>query len=76
PCLNNGTCNDAITGYTCSVGCTECLSGFKGANCDEDIDECSSNPCTKLDLGAGVCNNTRGSYVCECAPGYEGDLCD
>ncbi|ELU14469.1 hypothetical protein CAPTEDRAFT_180503 [Capitella teleta] len=67
-------CSEAVCNAI--VGCTECPSGFKGANCDEDIDECSSNPCTSLGLGAGVCNNTRGTYVCECASGYEGDLCN
>ena len=34
-----------------------------------DIDECSSNPCH----ANATCNNTMGSYVCACDPGYSGD---
>lgn len=35
-----------------------------------DIDECSSsNVCHPN----AMCNNTVGSYICECSPGYTGD---
>ena len=35
-------------------------TGFSGANCDIDIDECEiSNPCGDR---AGMCSNTYGSY--------------
>ena len=34
-----------------------------------DIDECSSNPCH----ANATCNNTMGSYVYACDPGYSGD---
>lgn len=35
-------------------------TGFSGANCDIDIDECEiSNPCGDK---AGICSNTYGSY--------------
>ena len=37
--------------------------------CTLDIDECSSNPCH----ANATCNNTMGSYVCACDPGYSGD---
>ena len=33
-----------------------------------DIDECPSDPCIN-----GTCDNTDGSYTCQCAPGYEPD---
>ena len=36
-----------------------------------DIDECSSNS-HSCDVNA-VCNNTRGSYICQCKPGFSGD---
>ena len=37
-----------------------------------DINECLiNNPC----LNDAVCENTPGSYICRCKPGYEGDLC-
>ncbi|XP_072197960.1 protein HEG homolog 1 isoform X2 [Excalfactoria chinensis] len=32
-----------------------------------DVDKCLSNPCPAL----ATCNNTRGSYVCQCPLGYE-----
>ena len=34
-----------------------------------DIDECASSPCDKN----ATCQNTFGSYVCTCNPGYAGD---
>ena len=34
-----------------------------------DIDECSTNPC---DTNAD-CTNTDGSFICDCAYGYDGD---
>lgn len=36
-----------------------------------DIDECSSNSYS-CDANT-VCNNTRGSYICLCKPGFSGD---
>ncbi|XP_069637024.1 protein HEG homolog 1 isoform X3 [Haliaeetus albicilla] len=32
-----------------------------------DVDKCLSNPCPAL----ATCNNTRGSYICQCPLGYE-----
>ncbi|NXG87589.1 HEG1 protein, partial [Stercorarius parasiticus] len=32
-----------------------------------DMDKCLSNPCPAL----ATCNNTRGSYICQCPLGYE-----
>ncbi|KGL79819.1 Protein HEG 1, partial [Tinamus guttatus] len=32
-----------------------------------DVDECLSNPCPAL----ATCNNTHGSYICQCPLGYE-----
>ena len=44
---------------------------FTPYNFVSDIDECSSNS-NSCDANA-VCNNIRGSYTCECKPGYSGD---
>lgn len=33
----------------------------------EDIDECAMNPNVCMH---GKCHNTRGSYTCNCNPGY------
>ncbi|KAL5961479.1 Neurogenic locu Notch protein, partial [Taenia solium] len=42
------------------------------ALCDEDIDECSEEPCRN----GGKCVNTPGSFVCRCAVGFEGRVCE
>ncbi|XP_033480983.2 nephronectin isoform X2 [Epinephelus lanceolatus] len=57
PCVN-GKC----------VGPDKCLcsTGYKGPQCDEDVNECGflERPCSQR------CMNTHGSYRCYCEPGY------
>ena len=36
-----------------------------------DINECSASPAT-CDVNA-ICQNTKGSYLCSCKPGFTGD---
>ncbi|KAI6660246.1 Neurogenic locus Notch protein-like [Oopsacas minuta] len=67
-CQNNGTCSNIAPYYSCSCNNT----GYTGENCEIDIDEClMPNQCNN-----GVCNNTLGSFTCECNAGYTGLLCD
>lgn len=44
-----------------------------GRLCQQDINECvASNPCRN----GATCQNTEGSYICQCLTGYEGRHCD
>ncbi|KAF4087173.1 hypothetical protein AMELA_G00092150 [Ameiurus melas] len=61
-CANGGECVPTLGGYKCN-----CLPAWRGENCTEDVDECVSSPCPK-DL---VCVNTRGSFSCDYALGYD-----
>ncbi|XP_015751613.1 PREDICTED: fibropellin-1-like isoform X2 [Acropora digitifera] len=66
PCKNKGKCQPLYgeNNYKCLC------KGFKGNNCENDIDECSSvNECHQN----ATCNNTKGSYNCTCKDGFEGD---
>ena len=46
------------------------LSFFVGTDCDEDIDDCSPDPCVN-----GACTDTGAdSYECACDSGWEGKL--
>ncbi|POI34785.1 hypothetical protein CIB84_001463, partial [Bambusicola thoracicus] len=42
-------------------------AGMRSKSPATDVDKCLSNPCPAL----ATCNNTRGSYVCQCPLGYE-----
>ncbi|KAK3506536.1 hypothetical protein QTP70_006564 [Hemibagrus guttatus] len=58
----NSYCVDTPGGFEC-----HCKSGFsmnRDKNRCEDDDECFSGPCEH------TCNNTIGSYFCECSEGY------
>nr|VZI47990.1 unnamed protein product [Spirometra erinaceieuropaei] len=45
-----------------------CKPGFRGSQCDEDINECLE--ARGHGLCQQVCTNTFGSYRCSCDPGY------
>ncbi|KAM9235819.1 protein HEG homolog 1 [Leptosomus discolor] len=42
-------------------------AGLRMSSPATDVDKCLSNPCPAL----ATCNNTRGSYICQCPLGYE-----
>lgn len=84
PCVNGGTCHNELGRYRCE--CTQVLvnltkyvhhqtlefiSGFKGVNCEVDINECDyTSP--SICLHNGSCTNTHGDYNCLCGPVYNG----
>jgi hypothetical protein len=56
--------------YICECGGT----GFAGAQCADDVDECLQRDAC---LHGGVCQNTVGGFLCLCqGTGYHGDRCD
>jgi len=64
--VDNLQCTDGVNGYTC-----QCTPGYRGENCDEDVNECDMNT-HNCDLNAD-CSNSVGSFTCSCKDGYTGD---
>ncbi|XP_041369439.1 protein crumbs-like isoform X2 [Gigantopelta aegis] len=54
------------SGYLC-----ECVLGFKGFDCEINIDDCENSTC---EHGA-TCLDGINTYTCACAPGYTGVRC-
>ncbi|XP_075613219.1 protein HEG homolog 1 isoform X7 [Balearica regulorum gibbericeps] len=50
-----------------TVPLSSSTTGLKMSSPATDVDKCLSNPCPAL----ATCNNTRGSYICQCPLGYE-----
>ena len=51
----------------CSTGC-QCTAGWKGTDCDEDVNECANNTmCTEINK---ECLNIPGNYSCRCKSGF------
>ncbi|XP_056011712.1 protein crumbs-like isoform X4 [Ostrea edulis] len=68
PCNNNGACVDLINDHLCN-----CTDGWRGQSCEQDINECDYQPCQR-----GICENTPGSFSCNCVGdgiGYTGPDC-
>ncbi|KAK0067591.1 fibrillin-3, partial [Biomphalaria pfeifferi] len=59
-CNGHGTC-DSVKGCKCS-------EGWKGDNCNQDVNECDENEACPL---GQICVNTLGSFQCKCPLGYE-----
>ncbi|XP_078685401.1 uncharacterized protein LOC144918448 isoform X7 [Branchiostoma floridae x Branchiostoma belcheri] len=67
-CMNNGSCRMTQQGRVCV-----CADGFPGDRCELDIDECNTTfPCQN----GARCNNSVGTYTCDCTLGYSGHDCD
>ncbi|XP_025082470.1 multiple epidermal growth factor-like domains protein 6 isoform X16 [Pomacea canaliculata] len=78
-CVNNTYGTNCRTQCQCNVtntvschhvtgNCT-CKQGWTGPNCDNDIDECSSNSHSCRGLNQ-TCSNTAGGFTCVCTDGY------
>lgn len=67
-CALNCTCQAENTDVCDKVSgnCT-CKKGWKGSTCTVDIDECEN---TTICQANSVCQNTNGSYSCNCDNGY------
>lgn len=72
PCEHGGTCIDLVGGFRC-----ECPPEWTGDVCQTDVDECESNPASKLGpcINANACHNTPGAFTCSCQEGWGGMTC-
>ena len=50
----------------------QCNEGFRGINCDLDVNECLNSPCQN----GGYCQNKIGTFNCFCPAGLTGLLCE
>ncbi|KAM5158320.1 cubilin [Mantella aurantiaca] len=66
PCVN-GECKPGISHYIC-----ECHPGWSGANCSNNINDCSTNPCQN----GGICVDGINGYMCNCTSGWTGFNCE
>lgn len=64
-CLKTNTEKCNVTNGACS-----CRPGWKGHNCDIDIEECEVIPELCHNKSESHCVNTIGSFKCDCNNGY------
>ncbi|KAH9509855.1 Deleted in malignant brain tumors 1 protein, partial [Bulinus truncatus] len=65
------SCVQANTNYCDNInGLCVCKSGFTGARCSDDIDECQSQNTISICPSNSQCQNTMGGYNCTCKPGF------
>ncbi|CAH1788959.1 unnamed protein product [Owenia fusiformis] len=72
-CANLCECGSRARQCNASIGCTDCVPGWGGENCEEDIDECAN---ITICGDNAQCINNNGSYACLCNAGFqqEGDI--
>ncbi|CAF1284937.1 unnamed protein product [Adineta steineri] len=66
-CNKHGTCIPNISSsFTC-----QCDPGFAGPTCNQELDECASQPCANN----GTCTDLENGFLCHCLPEWNGTLC-
>ena len=68
-CLPDKNVKKAFYFLGCSYYC-ECLDGWTGVYCQEEVNECSSDPCQNN----AECEDLNNGYKCHCPPSYTGEL--
>lgn len=48
----------------------QCVAGYHGVNCSEEVNECLSQPCRN----GGTCIDLTNTYKCSCPRGTQGRL--
>jgi len=66
PCVH-GICVDALYTFKC-----QCESGFTGATCDVNIDDCDVHVC----INDGRCVDGVLGYTCACSEHFTGEYCE
>lgn len=59
---------DQLNSYNCNCSDT----GYTGEHCENNIDDCTPNPCSN----DGKCQDGIKDYSCICHDGYEGKNCE
>jgi hypothetical protein len=54
------------------VAMFSCVAGYRGKNCEENIDDCPGNLCQN----GATCVDDINRYSCMCPPTYMGELCE
>ena len=69
-CINGGSCKEVVNGGIICV----CPAGFRGSQCEVNIDDCDKNPCAH----GGKCVDGVNSFTCECPQDspWTGKLCN
>ncbi|XP_038061479.1 neurogenic locus notch homolog protein 2-like [Patiria miniata] len=72
PCQNGALYLPGDDGRADAYTCT-CQPGYLGRDCEIDIDECASEPCSN----GGTCRQHQiNAFMCECPPGFQGESCN
>ncbi|XP_052273100.1 neurogenic locus Notch protein-like isoform X2 [Dreissena polymorpha] len=67
-CYRNSLCIANLGNNTADCRCQDV---YTGTDCNINVDECKSNPCSN----GGTCKDMINKYQCQCANGYFGSHC-
>lgn len=62
----------SLCGYQYDIAVFAYAAGYRGKNCEENIDDCPGNLC----LNGATCVDDINRYSCLCPPTYMGELCE